>query len=89
MLHKVSIGDGAVIGAGAVVTKNIPPYAIAAGVPAKIIKYRFPEKITAELLKIKWWDWPEELITENIEWLISSDMTEETLEKIKKISPAH
>jgi acetyltransferase-like isoleucine patch superfamily enzyme len=58
----IIIGDGAVIGSGAVVTKDVPPYAIAAGVPAKIIKYRFDEKIIKELLKIKWWDLPLEVI---------------------------
>lgn len=56
ILDGVTIADGAIIGAGAVVTNNIPPYAIAVGVPAKIIKYRFsPEKIK-DLLNSKWWN---------------------------------
>ena len=63
VMDGVSIGDGAIIGAGAVVTKNIPPYAVAAGVPAKIIRYRFDEKTIRELLEIKWWDYPEKIIT--------------------------
>jgi acetyltransferase-like isoleucine patch superfamily enzyme len=50
------IGDGAVIASGAVVTKDIPPYAIVGGVPAKILKYRFTDPIIKELLDIKWWD---------------------------------
>jgi len=50
------IGDGAIIGAGAVVTKNVPDFAIVAGNPAKLIKYRFPEKIIAELKREKWWN---------------------------------
>ena len=54
----ISIGNGAVIGMGSVVTKDVPPYAIVAGVPAKIIKYRFEREIIEELIKIKWWDWP-------------------------------
>ncbi|MEA2019854.1 MAG: CatB-related O-acetyltransferase [Campylobacterota bacterium] len=52
----VNIGDGAIIGSNAVVTKDIPPYAIAVGVPAKIIKYRFTEDIIEKLLDLKWWD---------------------------------
>ena len=61
----VTIGDGAVVGANAVVTHDIPPYAIVTGVPAKVIKYRFEEKIITVLLKLKWWDWPEEKIKKN------------------------
>lgn len=86
ILHKVSIGDGAVIGGGAVVTKNVPPYAIVAGVPAKIINFRFDEKTIAELLEIKWWDWPEDVVLENIEWMIKSDLNSYTIEKMKAIS---
>ncbi len=66
ILPGVTIGHGAVIGAGAVVTKDIPPYAIATGVPAKVIKYRFSEDIIKGLLKIKWWDWSDEKIRNNI-----------------------
>ena len=56
IMAGITIGDGAVIGAGAVVTKNVEPYSIVAGVPAKIIKYRFEENIIKELLELKWWD---------------------------------
>lgn len=58
----VCIGDGAVIGNNAVVTKNVPPYAIVAGVPAKIIRMRFPEKICERLLKSKWWEYGTEIL---------------------------
>lgn len=57
-----NIGNGAIIAAGSVVTKNIPPYAVVAGVPAKIIKYRFDEKTIQKLEEIKWWDWDEDKI---------------------------
>ncbi|OCG03259.1 hypothetical protein A9G12_08125 [Gilliamella sp. wkB112] len=56
IITGVSIGDGAIIGASSVVTRDIPPYAIVAGIPAKIIRYRFNENIINKLLKLKWWD---------------------------------
>jgi acetyltransferase-like isoleucine patch superfamily enzyme len=64
IVDGVRIGDGAVVAAGAIVTKDVPPYAIVAGVPAKIIRYRFSEDIINKLLTIKWWD-------RDIEWLKS------------------
>ena len=64
ILDGVSIGDGAIVGAGAVVCKDVPAYAIVGGVPAKLIRYRFsPEQIKA-LLKIRWWNFPDELLPE-------------------------
>ncbi len=58
----VKIGTGAIIGAGSIVTKDIPPYAIAVGVPARIIKYRFSPEVITKLLKSKWWELPDEEI---------------------------
>ena len=86
VLHKVSIGDGAVIGGGAVVTHDVPPYAIAVGIPAKIIGYRCDVKMIEYLLKIQWWNWPLEVINENVDLLIHSDINSETLDKMLKIS---
>ena len=62
------IGDGAVIASDSVVVKNVPPYAIVGGNPAKIIKYRFSEDIIEALLRIKWWNWDIDKIYENFKY---------------------
>lgn len=82
ILRGVTIGDGAVIGAGSVVTRDVAPFAIVAGVPAKLIKFRFEDETISELLKIKWWEWPKEKIKENAE-LLHSNMSSEILLKLK------
>lgn len=66
IMPGVTIGDGAIIGARAVVTKDVPPYTIVGGNPAKPIRQRFPDDTIKKLLEIKWWDWPIEKITANI-----------------------
>lgn len=66
ILAGVTIGDGAIIGTRALVTKDVPPYTIVGGMPAKPIKKRFSEQTVSSLLKIKWWDWSKEKIAQNI-----------------------
>ena len=67
------IGDGAVIASDSVVVKNVPPYAIVGGNPAKIIKFRFPEDVIESLLRIKWWDWSLDKIHDNFKYFNDID----------------
>ena len=74
IMSGVTIGDGAIIGTRAVVTKDVPPYTIVGGVPAKQIRKRFSEETISELLKWKWWDWTFEKISQNIEFIKNGDL---------------
>lgn len=66
IIGNIKIGDGVVIGAGSIVTKDVPPYAIVAGVPAKIIRYRFSDETLEKLEDIKWWDLEDGILKKNI-----------------------
>ena len=77
MLEGISIGDGAVIGAGALVTKDVPPYALVGGVPAKVLRYRFKEEEIDFLLKLRWWE-------KSQEWIVTHADLFEDIYKLKE-----
>lgn len=83
ILSGVTIGDGAVIGARAVVSRDVPPYMIVAGNPAVEIRTRFPQPIVERLLALRWWDWPDERIAKAMPHLLS-DKIEAFLDAAEK-----
>ena len=86
ILSGVSIGHGAVIAARSVISRDIPPYAVVAGAPAKVVRYRFDEDAIKKLLEIKWWEWDDGRIREAVS-LLSIPNVNEFLRKYYKYSP--
>ncbi len=82
------IGNGAVIAAGAIVTKDVPPYAVVAGVPAKIVRYRFPQDVINRLEASEWWNLPDEILQKNISLFQSNIIDIEKVERIVKENAA-
>jgi virginiamycin A acetyltransferase len=76
IMQGVHIGDGAIIGTRAVVTKDIPPYTIVGGVPAKEIRKRFRHDTIEALLQLRWWDWPYEKIQHNLFNIMNGNINE-------------
>ena len=81
ILRGVTIADGAVIGAGAVVNRNVGPYEVWAGVPAKKIGQRFPDSVVERLLNLAWWEFPENVLRQNID-LFNDDLTNDILDRL-------
>lgn len=77
----IKIGDGAIVAARAVVTKDVPPYAIVAGIPARVVKFRFTEETIERLLKIRWWDLNESEIEKSLEAFTIFDISKEELDQ--------
>ncbi|MDD7913697.1 CatB-related O-acetyltransferase [Polaribacter ponticola] len=74
IMAGVTIGDGAIIATNATVVKDVPPYTIVGGNPAKEIKKRFSDEKIAQLLKLKWWNWDIEKITKNVQHLTDKEI---------------
>lgn len=83
LMPGVTISDGAIIGARAVVTKDVPPYTIVAGNPAKVVKQRFSGEMIEKLLKIQWWNWDYNRISNNLKHILGTQIEE--LENITNI----
>jgi acetyltransferase-like isoleucine patch superfamily enzyme len=75
ILSGVTIGDGAVIAARAVVSGDVPPYAIVAGNPARVVRMRFPDDVVRQLLRLRWWDWDVERVRRYIPLLMQPDIS--------------
>lgn len=84
IMSGVKIGDGCIIGLGSIVTKDLEPYTICAGVPCKKIKNRFSDEIISFLLKLKWWDWNDAKIRRNRDFF-STSLENITVEQLKNI----
>lgn len=81
VMGGVTIGDGAVVAARSVVTKDVPPYAIVAGIPAKVVKYRFDKITIDKLLEIEWWNLPDHLIEEKLKAFTIFDINHDILKE--------
>ncbi|MFT7155829.1 MAG: acetyltransferase-like isoleucine patch superfamily enzyme [Parvicella sp.] len=88
IMPGVIIGNGAVIGASSVVTRDVPDYAVVVGAPAKIIKYRFNRKEIGELLTLEWWNLPTDILKSNIS-IFQKRLDSQTLVKLKKLKKSH
>ena len=84
ILRNVKVGDGAVVAAGAIVTKDVEPYTIVAGVPAKVIKYRFTKDVIEKMMQIKWWNLPEEVIHDNLK-LFNTELSDSVIRRLEQL----
>ena len=85
VLGGVTIGDGAVVGAGAIVTKDVPPFAIVVGVPAKVIRFRFSQEQIEAIMQHPWWSLPDEKLKENISFFQDSDDLDAIIKELSHV----
>ena len=85
VLRGVTVGHGAVVAANSTVTHDVPPYAVVAGSPAKVVKYRFSEDIIERLLKVQWWDFSIDILRVQCREILSHDLQEDDLRKLELI----
>ncbi|MFH0755876.1 MAG: CatB-related O-acetyltransferase [Bacteroidota bacterium] len=83
VMGGVRIGHGVVVGAGSIVTHDLPDYSVAVGVPARVIKYRYEEQVIKRLLELRWWEMPEEDLIRNIKIFKKQGVTLDDLENFK------
>lgn len=87
IMAGVKVGNGAVVAAQACVAKDVPPFAIVAGNPAQVVKYRFDEATIEALQAIAWWDWPEDKVRQHIPQLLSGDIAGFVAEHLPAAQP--
>lgn len=84
ILRGITIGSGSIIGAGTVVTKDVPPYSVVVGNPGKVIRMRCSEEIIKRMLEIEWWNFPSDVIRNNLE-VFQSELTMDTVKELSII----
>jgi len=87
ILRDIKIGNGAIIGANAVVRKDVEPYTIVAGVPAKVVRKRFEDEIAIALDDLQWWDWPIEEIYKDADLIYSKKVDMNVIQQLRELKP--
>jgi virginiamycin A acetyltransferase len=85
VLSGLRVGDGAAIAAGAVVTSDVPAYAVVAGVPARIVRLRYSEQLVSRLSALLWWEWPDEVLRKNVK-LFQAPLDERVIEELEGVA---